>query len=85
MINNRHSPALNLIFVKDACVSACRDLSLVPIAAAPNGRAFRCEDYTDDWGHLDVVVTKCDGAGKVGGRALRSRPQEAVPRCSTGK
>jgi hypothetical protein len=85
MVNSRSGPALNLIFIKDACASACRDLRLVPIAAAPNGRTFRGEDHTDDWGHLDVVVAKCDCAKKVGGRALRSRPQEVVPRCSTGK
>jgi len=50
-----------------------------------SGRTFRGEDHSDDWRRLDVVVIKCDGATKVGGRALRSRPQEAVPRRSTGK
>jgi hypothetical protein len=85
MINNRHGTALDLIFVKDACVSACRDLRLAPIAAAPSGRTFRAEDHTDDRSHLDFVGIECDGATKVGGRALRGRPQEAVSRCSTGK
>jgi len=33
MINNRHGTVLDLIFIKDACVSACRDL-------APNCRVF---------------------------------------------
>jgi hypothetical protein len=49
------------------------------------GRTFSGEDHFDDWRHLDVVAIKCNGARKVGGRALRSRPQEAVPRYSTGK
>jgi hypothetical protein len=48
--------------------------------ATGGGRTFRGEDHSDDWRHLDVVVIKRDGARKVGGRALRSRPQEAVPR-----
>lgn len=33
----KHGPALNLIFVKDACAPACRDLRLVPVAARPMG------------------------------------------------
>jgi hypothetical protein len=35
--------------------------------------------------HHDVVGIKCDGARKVGGRVLRRRPQQAVPRYSTRK
>ena len=53
--------------------------------ATGGGRTFRGEDHSDDWRHLDVVVIKCDGATKVSGRALRSRPHEAVPRDYTGK
>ena len=53
--------------------------------ATGGGRTFHGEDHSDDCRHLDVVVIKCDGARKIGGRALRSRPQEAVPRCCTGK
>ena len=34
---------------------------------------------------VDVVVIECNGAGEVGSRALRGRPQKAVPRCSTRK
>jgi hypothetical protein len=34
---------------------------------------------------IDVVVIKCDDATKVGAGVLRSRPQESVPRHSTGK
>jgi hypothetical protein len=32
-----------------------------------------------------LLASKCASARKAGSRALRSRPQEAVPRCSTGK
>jgi len=85
MINNRYGPALNLIFVKDGCVLACRDLRLVPSAAVPSGRTFRGEDHSDDWHPLHVVAIKRDGATKVGGRALRGRPQETVPGRSAGK
>ena len=58
---------------------------LVPKYLTSGGRTLSGEDHFDDWRHLDVVVIKCDGARKVGGRALRSRPKELVPRCSTGK
>jgi hypothetical protein len=59
---------------------------LFPDGYVPTGgRTFSGEDHFDDWRHVDVVAIKCDGARKVGGRALRSRPQEAVPRYSTGK
>jgi len=37
-------------------------------------RTFCGENHSDDWRHLDVVAIKCDGATKVGGRVLRSRP-----------
>ena len=53
--------------------------------ATGGGRTFRGEDHSDNWRPLDVGVIKCDGPRKVGGRALRSRPQEAVPGYSTGK
>jgi hypothetical protein len=53
--------------------------------ATGGGRTFRGEDDSDDWRRLDVVVITCDGARKVSCRALRGRPQEAVPRHSTGK
>ena len=43
--------------------------------ATGGGRAFRGEDHSDDWRHLDVVVIKRDGTRKVGGRALHSRLQ----------
>src|SRR5262245_56130625 len=49
------------------------------------GRTLDGEDHFDDWRLLDGVVIKCDGARKIGRRALRSRPQEAVPRCCTGE
>ena len=59
---------------------------LFPDGYVPTGgRTFSGEDHFDDWRRLDVVVIKCDGARKVGGRALSSRPQEAVPRYSTRK
>jgi hypothetical protein len=46
---------------------------------------FHGEDHSDDWCRLDVVVSKCDGAKKVGARGvLRGRPREAVPEYPTG-
>ena len=36
-------------------------------------------------GAILVLWSSKGGARKVGGRALRGRPQEAVPRYSTGK
>ena len=70
-----------------AQISNCREADkLFPDGYLPTGggRTFSGEDHFDDWRHLDVVAIKCDGARKVGARALRSRPQEAVPRYSTG-
>jgi hypothetical protein len=46
---------------------------------------FRGKDHSADRRHLDVVVIECDSAREVGGKALRSRPEESVPRYSTGK